>query len=263
MASWESLLAVSRPWVVAHRGYSARYPENTLAAIEGAIQARADAVEINVALTADRVPIVMHDDRVDRTTNGSGLVAYMTADAVTSLDAGSWFAPHFADERVPTLESVLERIDDRILLSLELRSSAYEDDDREDALELLVINQVQRHGLAHSVALATFEPRYFARIERQNQSIPRMLFCDRDLCELDAVAVCERLGIMAFRPEAERIDQSDVLRLRAAGLQVVPWTVNDEGDMRRLLDWGVDGLVTDEVERLQSLIVSEYVPADG
>lgn len=262
MASWESLLALSRPWVVAHRGYSARYPENTLAAIEGAIQAQADVVEINVTLTADRVPILLHDERVDRTTDGSGLVAYMGADAVAGLDAGSWFAPRFADERIPTLESVLDRIGDRALLSLELRSTAYEDDDQTEGLEMLVVDQVRRRGLEQSVALTTFEPRYFARIGRRDQSIPRMLLCDQDLCELDAVAVCERLGVMAFRPDAERLTQTDVLRLRVAGVQVVPWTLNDEPSMRRLLDWGVDGLVTDEVEKLRALINAEHAPVD-
>ena len=89
VASWEELLSLQRPWVIAHRGFSARYPENTLTAFTAALDAGADAIELDVTLTGDAVPVVLHDDRVDRTTDGEGLVAYMAAESVTATGGDS------------------------------------------------------------------------------------------------------------------------------------------------------------------------------
>ncbi|HEV8228512.1 MAG TPA: glycerophosphodiester phosphodiesterase family protein, partial [Candidatus Limnocylindria bacterium] len=91
--------------VVAHRGLSAEAPENTMTAFRRALEVGCDLVEFDCHLTADDVVVVIHDDTLDRTTNGSGYVRDRTVQEITALDAGSWFAPEFADEQVPTLDA--------------------------------------------------------------------------------------------------------------------------------------------------------------
>src|SRR6056297_841327 len=98
---------MARFFIWAHRGASAVAPENTLAAFTAALQAGADGIELDVHLTRDGVPVVMHDETVDRTTNGSGRIRDLSHAEIDDLDAGSWFGPRWRGEKIPTLEKVL------------------------------------------------------------------------------------------------------------------------------------------------------------
>lgn len=112
--------------LIAHRGFSSKAPENTVAAFDLAVESGFTNIELDVQLTADDVPVVIHDSSVDRTTNGSGLVASMTYDQLAQLDAGSWFNARFKDENVPSLQLILERYAGQIHLHLELKSELHE-----------------------------------------------------------------------------------------------------------------------------------------
>ena len=94
--------------IIAHRGYSAIAPENTLAAFQAAVEYQAQGVELDVQLSADRVPIVVHDSTLNRTTNGEGSVHTKTLNQLQSLDAGSWFSSEFIGEKIPTFQTVLD-----------------------------------------------------------------------------------------------------------------------------------------------------------
>ena len=163
MRTVAELVRAQQPWVLAHRGYSARYPENTLCAFEAALEAGADVIELDVGLSADRVPMVLHDDTLERTTNGQGPLAAHTATELAELDAGGWFAPECAGERIPTLQAVLERIGARVVLDLELKTSAFEAPAPDDALERQVHALVERLGLLGSVFVSSFEHEFLAR----------------------------------------------------------------------------------------------------
>jgi len=128
---------------IAHRGASTAAPPNTLAAFEKAIELGADGIEFDVHLSADGVPVVIHDFTVNGTTNGSGRVASLTLVQLKQLDAGSYFDPAFAGERIPTLAEVLEAVGSRLLLNIELKSTSL----RDNGLEQAVIAQVEQHDL--------------------------------------------------------------------------------------------------------------------
>src|SRR5262245_34742321 len=113
--------AAPRPLRVAHRGASARAPENTLAAFREAIRLGADAIELDVQLSADGVPMVIHDLTVDRTTNGHGSVASFASRDLRRLDAGAWYSSRFRGERIPTLEEALECARGRCGLNIEIK----------------------------------------------------------------------------------------------------------------------------------------------
>ena len=125
--------------LIAHRGFSASAPENTFAAFELAISEGFSNIELDAQLSADGVPVVFHDAEVDRTTDGVGSVANLSLSELRALDAGRWFAPEFSGERVPTLAEVLERLDGRAHIHLELKS-------KEPVLPGLVAEILRRSG---------------------------------------------------------------------------------------------------------------------
>lgn len=123
-----NLTKLPQPLFVGHRGYPARFPENTLASFEGAMQAGCDMIELDVTLTRDRQMVVIRDDTLDRTTSGRGAVRAHTLAAITRLDAGSWFDSRFASERVPELWEVIQLTVGRCMVNLEIKTSAFEAD---------------------------------------------------------------------------------------------------------------------------------------
>jgi glycerophosphoryl diester phosphodiesterase len=139
---------------IAHRGASAAAPANTMAAFEKALALGADGIELDVQLSADGVPVVIHDFTVDDTTDGSGKVARMTLAQLEQLDAGSYFDPAFAGERIPTLEKVLEVMGNRLLLNIELKGFSLFD----KGLERAVIGLIEQHALRSRVFLSSFNP---------------------------------------------------------------------------------------------------------
>lgn len=114
---------IAFPLPIAHRGFRAKYPENTQAAFRGALQIQAGMVELDVAMSRDRALVVIHDDTLERTTNGFGRVKDHTLAELKQLDAGSWFSPHFSEERIPTLRQVLELCRDKTLVNIEIKES--------------------------------------------------------------------------------------------------------------------------------------------
>lgn len=113
-------------WAIAHRGASDEAPENTLVAFQRALEQGADALECDVHLSADGEVVVIHDDTVDRTTDGTGAVAGMTLEELHQLDAGSWKGPQFAGQRIPTLQEIIELLGETIPLFIEFKGSSPE-----------------------------------------------------------------------------------------------------------------------------------------
>lgn len=231
---------------VGHRGSSSDAPENTLAAIRSAIAAGAGGIEIDIQLTLDGVPVVIHDDALDRTTDGAGLVAAARADEIASLDAGCWFGPQFAGERVPLLTDVLDLLVDAqgVDLLLEVKGAWDAQDIRgvTDAIaERELTDRVvpQSFSVATVAALAAAAPRQ-SRGLIVDQADDRLL----DLCrELGVVACNPRGGILREQPGL-------VDRLHANGMTVTPWTLNTPEHWAAARDLGVDGATTDRPAEL-------------
>jgi glycerophosphoryl diester phosphodiesterase len=133
--------------VFAHRGASKYAPENTIAAFQLAVEQCADAIELDAKLSADGKVVVIHDQTVDRTTNGTGRVNKLTLSELKELDAGSFFDRKFAAERIPTLDEVFESVGKRIFINVELTNYA----SRNDELIPLVVEIVKRHGIHKNV----------------------------------------------------------------------------------------------------------------
>jgi len=226
---------------IAHRGASSAAPPNTLAAFEKAVELGADGIEFDVHLSADGVPVVIHDFTVDETTDGSGRVARMTLTQLELLDAGSSFDPAFAGEHIPTLAQVLETYGNRLLLNIELKDLNLGD----SGLERAVIAQVERHGLGDRVILSSFNPFSLRRAKKIAPHIPVGLLYAPDLPLLLRRAwLAPLFPHEARHPEHSMVDARYMACARQRGYRVNTWTVDDPDEMRRLIALDVDGIVT-------------------
>jgi len=230
---------------VAHRGYSAVAPENTLPALAAAVRSGATYVEFDVRTTADGVPVVIHDRTVDRTTDGSGHVWDLTLDEVRALDAGSWFSPAYAGVRVPTLAEVLALFDgvDAALL-LEIKPPA----DLEQVKVILA--QVAERGLLDRTVVQSFDPQIMRLVREAAPDVRRGLL--RLRYEADTVPLAAELDVVCVNPTVADVlgDPETTAELMAAGIEVMPWTANDIGQWPALVEAGVAGLITDRAGEL-------------
>lgn len=229
-------------FLYAHRGASAEAPENTLAAFAAALAAGAEGVELDVHLSADDVPVVIHDDTLERTTDGCGPVADWPAAALARLDAGSWFDPAFADEPVPTLEATLELLAGRTRLNLEVK---------DPRAAMAVLELLGAYPQADAV-LSSFDYGTLVRLRQAAPELPLAVLHDAGDWRR-ALARAEALRACALHPRADLAGRPLLAACRRLGLPVFPWTVDDPGAVRSLARIGVAGVFTNDPARLRTL----------
>jgi len=233
--------------VVAHRGNSSVAPQNTLAAFEAAWRAGADSIELDVQLTADGEVVVIHDDTLDATTDGSGRVDGLPLAGVLAVDAGSWFAPAYAGQRVPTFAEVVDLLVTRpgIDLLLEVKGDWGPDDVRK------VTEPVLRAGLTDRVIGQSFWPSTVASLQKVAPDLRRGLLVAET--SEDLLAVCAELGVMTCNPAGTVLlaQPGLVAELHDAGLEVMVWTLNEPEQWALALEIGVDAVITDRPDRLR------------
>ena len=159
-------------WVVAHRGDSRFCPENTMSAFRSAMEKGAEMIECDIHLSRDRIPVVIHDSSLDRTTNGSGNIVERDFKELSQLDCGSWFSDQFSGETLPKLEQLLEEVSGKILLNLEIKSKAVESEERTDGVESQVCEMVHAFGLEEQVLVSSFHHSCLNRVRKHKYSLP-------------------------------------------------------------------------------------------
>ncbi|MFX3633817.1 MAG: glycerophosphodiester phosphodiesterase [Candidatus Pristimantibacillus sp.] len=215
---------------VAHRGWSGLAPENTLAAIQMAIdEPNVDWVEIDVQLSKDSVPFVIHDFKLRRTTNGKGEVRDKMAVELASLDAGNWFSHKYRGEPLPTLDSVLHAAADRCCLNIELKTDGI----RYPHLEERVLDRIHAHGLENNVILTSFHPGALNNVLKLSEGRVRTgLIVDRwrdSLPEELRQTKSDLLSIAYSKLNKERVQ-----KLKQNNIQIMAWTLNDERSIRKI-----------------------------
>jgi glycerophosphoryl diester phosphodiesterase len=216
---------------VAHRGWSAKAPENTLAAFRLAMSEPAiQWIELDVHLSLDEVPVVIHDPTLKRTTNAQGRVSSLTAEQLGRLDAGSWFHKSFAGEGVPTLDQVLALTAGRCRLNVEIKG--------EDSPPLLIARKVaeiiRARGMEHDVVMTSFRPEVLEAMREADPGIRTGLIIE-DLPE-GLISSIKALGGSLLSIEYRHLTRPLLLEAEKAGVTVMAWTVNDPGDLRRLAE---------------------------
>jgi glycerophosphoryl diester phosphodiesterase len=238
---------VERALVFGHQGARAYAPSNTLPSFELAAAQGADGVELDVWLSKDGHLVVIHDDTVDATTDGTGSVQDMTLAELKSLDAGTWYNPRYAGTRIPTLDEVFDTVGRRVIVNVEIKTL---EDNRatSNGIERTVADCITRHGLQDRVVVSSFS---LATLKRFRAIVPHVaigfLYATFDALGDQFVRQCEYLHPYHELLTPEYIEQLPPLPLNT-------WTVNEPDRMDALLEMGVRGLITDKPDVARKVV---------
>lgn len=222
---------MSNFFVWAHRGASARAPENTLLAFREAEAAGADGLELDVQLSHDGVPVVLHDETLDRTSDGRGPVAELSLEEIKRLDAGSWFSAAFSGEKIPTLEEVLRWGGNRLRFNVEIKDSSA-------AQAVLVLSRSYPQA---SIVVSSFDHDLLHRLRCSAPQLPLAFLWE----QADWDAAVERAAACSaesFNPRYDFISAELVADCHRRGLAVYPWTVDAPLVLERCWQLGVNGV---------------------
>ncbi|GET34547.1 glycerophosphoryl diester phosphodiesterase [Prolixibacter bellariivorans] len=243
--------------VIGHRGDGGSAPENTLAAIEKGIQAGANMLEIDVHETRDGVVCVMHDERVNRTTNGQGKIKDLTWDEIRQLDAGSWFNAKYRGEQVPSLEQVIEHIDGRAQLLIEIKKGT----PYYPQIEEKVVSLIRKHQAESWCVVQSF---HMDILQHIHQLDPNIRLQKLAFFAIPALGFSFDLSFHSFHPEQESFIESYNLnylfvtkklirQLHQEGKKINVWTADSPGVIRKMVNMGVDGVITNHPELANTL----------
>ena len=242
----EAIVEYSNPkiMVTSHRGYSAVAPENTLPSFEAAIDAGADCAELDVQLTKDGVVMLTHDTNLKRTTGKNANIYDLTYDEVKKLDAGSFFGKEFKGTRIPSLQEVMDLCKGKIRLNIEIKPSSETPDLEEKVARLIVDND-----WVDECTVTSLNYESLGKVKEVDESIQ----CGYIL----AVGVGNYYGLENadfFSVEATFVSQNMVSALHALGKKVSVWTIDRESDAEKVRDYGVDDIITGDVEMVQTVL---------
>ncbi len=219
----------------AHRGASSLAPENTMAAFKAAEAAGAQGLELDVHLSRDGVPVVLHDETLERTTDGRGAVKRFRLRELQQLDAGSWYGPEFAGESLPTLSDVLSWAEDRMLINIEIKTASA----ATAVLELLADFPRAR------ILVSSFNHRLLGKLAQLAPELALGVLVDSPFWRL-ALKRAVRCGARSLHPRQDLVSRAMMQACRRQGLAVYPWTVDDPGRLSTLLRMGADGVFTND-----------------
>jgi glycerophosphoryl diester phosphodiesterase len=232
---------------VAHRGGAAYAPENTLAAFKNAIDLGADYFELDVHLSSDGHVIVFHDDTLNRTSDGKGLLKDHTLAQLKKLDAGSWFSPRFKGERIPTLEEALNLARGKIGVVIEIKNGPF----FHEGIEKKVVGMIQERKMEKDVIIISFDHACLQKIHRLDPSIQTGVLFYANI--LDSHKVAKDVGAAYIGPGVELTTEKMIMDCQRNGIKVNPWTANDEAQINRLISWGTDAITTDRPDLVLKL----------
>lgn len=233
------------PRIVSHRGGGKLAPENTLAAFEMGASLGLRMAEFDAKLSADNVVFLLHDDTVDRTSNGHGAAAQMTYDEIAKLDAGSWFDERFAGQVMPTLAQVAERC---LALGLAANVEIKPCPGREVETGKRVAEAVRTLWAGHPQAplLSSFSYEALEAAAAAVPELPRGMLYEAVPAHWRDDA--RKLGTVSLHASHKHLDGPQVSEIKAAGLQMLVYTVNEPARARELAAWGVDAICTDRID---------------
>ncbi|WP_449603375.1 glycerophosphodiester phosphodiesterase [Paenibacillus sp. Marseille-Q9583] len=256
----EILEPADKVYTIAHRGASGYAPENTIPAFELAIDMETDYIELDIQLTKDRVPVVIHDETINRTTNGTGYVKNYTLEQLSKLDAGSWFNeqyPMFARDqyaglRIPPLEEVFERFGKEVDYMIEIKDPALNPN-----IETILNEQIEKYNLSDHVSVHSFSKASLRKLHSINPEIPlyQIVWYNIPVYKVPESFINRvKTYAVGISPNFQRINSSYVAQVKNSGLKVFPYTVNYQVNMDNAVVWGVDGVHTNFPDRFNEVI---------
>lgn len=228
---------MSQPLKIGHRGAKGYVAENTLESIQKALDLNVDAIEIDVHLSQTGELVVYHDFTLERLTNGAGEIAMKSLEELKSLKINGQF-------EIPTLLEVLELIDEKCILNIELKgeNTAFE------TCKSIQLYTETKGWKFEDFIVSSFNNDELQTVYNINKEIPLAVLTEYDLNA--AINFAKTINAMAIHPEFQLLNENNVRKIQSLGLKVNPWTVNEVEDMMRMKSYGVDGIISDYPDRL-------------
>ena len=230
---------MSRTLIQAHRGASAYAPENTLPAFRLAVEMQADGIECDIHLSKDGHFIVCHDDKLDRTSNGTGKICTLTLEQIKALDFGSKFSPKFAGTQAPTLEEMLDVV--KVLKVINIEIKRFEHEMGLDAALELFYNCLVSKGVLDRVIVSSFDADVLKRLKELHGDVYTCLLYSR---MNNAAAAAQKIGCSAIHPHYMQLHPNTVRSAHRRGLKVNCWTPNEANEIAYEIKIGCDGVIT-------------------
>ncbi|QQK76795.1 glycerophosphodiester phosphodiesterase [Salicibibacter cibarius] len=228
---------------IAHRGFSGEAPENTFAAFERAIENGAAGIELDVHVSKDGELIVMHDEHVGRTTDGTGWVREMTVPELAELDAGAWFSENDrGEQRVPLLDDVLAWIPANVLLNVEIKNIPY----AYERIEKKVSDTLVNHNRVENTIVSSFDHACLYRLKEWNAAVKIGLLLNFRPVNMEGyLRLFSPFDVHSLHPHASILQNNDVERWQKQGVSVFPYAVTRKSDVKQMQAFGVNGVISD------------------
>lgn len=256
---------------IAHRGYSGKFDENTMFAFKKAIEYGADGIETDVQLSKDGIPVLMHDETLDRTTDGKGFLRDYTFKELKKFKTKSVgsaalrkqdlkhnykceeieYFKNNKGEQIPSLKELLELVasSDLKILNLELKNSILE----YEGMEEKVLDMIEEYGLKDRIIISSFNHLSLVKIRNMDKDIVLGALTDSTLANVPKYL--KDIGVQCYHPFFQGILNKDYNReIREAGIKINPYTVNTEEEMKMVIEAGTDSVITNEVELFNRIV---------
>jgi glycerophosphoryl diester phosphodiesterase len=244
--------------IIAHRGASYLYPENTLLSFQRAIENDATMIEFDVRLTKDGQVVAIHDEDITRTTNGSGQVADLTFTELRMLDAGSWKESAFTGEQIPSLEEIVQIFGHQVDMNIEIKDEVCGSE--RDCIVEKVIDIVKKYGIEERVIISSFDPKVLVTVKYHDPSIKTAVLYDPEfwgnLLPLQIVAL---MDCDAFHCSASELKPEWGPELHKLSIPLNVYTVNSMDHYRMINGCGISGIFTDKPHLFQVQCPSLYI----
>jgi glycerophosphoryl diester phosphodiesterase len=233
---------MKRPLIIAHRGFSDEAPENSMAAFHKAIEAKSDMIELDVRLSADNVPIVFHDRRLQRTSDGNGAISQKHSRQLTEIDNGSWFSPKFNRERIPLLKDVFPLLKKDVRMNIEIKPDVVSTNDV-SAVEL-VVNEAEKAKVLSKVLFTSFNHQMIKEISEIDESITTgVIYNPITHFRKSPSTLVKNSKAKIFVCSKFQVNGDVVADTHDAGYVLYVYGAKTGRDVQRMLDLNVDGLI--------------------
>lgn len=222
---------------IAHRGAKAYEPENTLQAFQKALDLNSDGIELDVHLSADGHIIVMHDETIDKMTNGKGDInSYTLAELKSFLVAGK--------HQIPTLDEVFDLVDKKCFINVELKNA----DTSKNVVSLIDKYIAEKNWKYEHFIISSFDWNALEEVQKLNTNIPIGVLTEENV--EDALALAETIKAKAIHPDFQLLNTENVYQIQEKGFVVFPWTVNSEQDIQKVKSYKVNGIISDNPDKI-------------
>ncbi|MFF2887064.1 glycerophosphodiester phosphodiesterase [Paenibacillus sp. NPDC057967] len=241
-------MKAAKPLVIAHRGASAEAPENSLAAFMLGVRQGCDMIELDVHLTKDKQVIVIHDHTLDRTTNGIGDIANLNYKDIKGFDCGKWFSDQYAGEYVPLLEEVLTKVPAHVQFNVEVKAA------ETPGMVGCLVDVLRKTDRIGSTVVSSFHYGCLIELKKQLPDLRIGLLYHEEIADCKTFEEESGVEVFSLHPHYPFVTASYMETANAASKAVYPWTVDGEADLRKLIDLGVAGIITNKPSLLSTIL---------